>query len=81
MRCLSLELIENWIIWLIVVCAVVAVIKLLLPLITPALGGWAGLVVKILWIVLYAIIAIFVVIVCFDLLSCVIGSMPSLRGR
>ena len=67
MSCFSLPYIEQLIIWLIIACAVWAIIKLLIPLIPFALPA------QILTIVLWVVIALFVVYFIFGLLGCVGG--------
>lgn len=71
--CLSLAFLEQLIVWLIVVGAIVACIKLLVPWITGLVGGTIG---QIVMIILWAIVAIMVVYLIFGLLSCLVGSGP-----
>jgi hypothetical protein len=75
MSCLNLAFLENLIVWVIIVAAIVAVIKLLLPPLnsfTP-FGIPLG---QIVMIILYAIIAILIVYLIFSLLACLLGSGP-----
>lgn len=78
MACLSLGWVQMMIIDLIVICAFVATIKLLIPLLVtllePIMAGGAAIVGQILTIVLWAIIAIFVVYIVFGLLGCLLGA-------
>ena len=72
--CFTLGFLEQLIVWLIVIGAVVACIKLLVPWLTsltdmPILG-------QVIMIVLWAIVAIMVVYLIFGLLSCLMGSGP-----
>lgn len=79
--CFSLGWVENLIIWLIVVCAVVAIIRILIAFVIPAIGlagNIASVVVRIINIIMWAVIAVAVVILIFDLLSCVLP-LPRLR--
>jgi branched-subunit amino acid transport protein AzlD len=71
--CFSLGWIESLLIWLVVVCAVVAVIKLLLPYAFAQLGNPGALVVQVLNIVMWAVVLIFVIYIAFDLLACLVG--------
>jgi hypothetical protein len=71
--CFSLEFIKQLLIDLIVIGAIFAIIKLLLPLALSWLGGAGSIIMQVINIVLYAIICIFVVIICFDLISCLLG--------
>jgi nitric oxide reductase large subunit len=67
--CFSLGFLEQLLIWLVIVCAIVAIIRLVLPLaLTPI-----PIVAQILNIVMWAVIAIAVIYIVFDLLSCLIG--------
>ncbi len=70
MACLSLAFLENLLIWLVIIGAVFALVKLLLPLVIAPLGGPAAVIVQALQIVLWAVVAIFVIIVVFDLIAC-----------
>jgi hypothetical protein len=67
--CFSLGWLEQLLIWLIVICAIIAVVRLLLPL---AMAPFP-IVIQILNIIMYAVIAIAVVILIFDLLGCLLG--------
>jgi hypothetical protein len=73
--CFSLGWVEQLIVWLIIVCAVVAIIKLVIPF----LDGLTGMPIigRILMIVLWAIVAIAVVTIIFGLLSCLLGGSGS----
>lgn len=70
--CFSLGWIEQLCIWLIVVCAVVAIIRLLVPYLTGLIG--IPLVGQIINIVLWAVVAIMCVYIIFALLSCLLGA-------
>ena len=76
MACLSLAAIEHWLIWLVAVGAVVAVIWLLVNFIVPRvigpLGEVGALVVQVLRIIFWAVVLIFVIILVFQLLSCLV---------
>ena len=81
--CFSLAWLMNLLIWIIVVCAVVALVRLLISFVLPHLGIAGPIldfIVKALWIVLWAVICIAAVIFIFDLISCLGPSMPRL-GR
>ena len=72
--CFSAQWLEQMLIYIVVVCGIIAIIKLLIPLLvqvlTPVLGGGAVIVGQIMMIVLYVIIAIFVIYLVFGLISC-----------
>lgn len=71
MSCFSMSWAEQLCIWLIIVFAVVAVIRL----VVPTLLGWIGspLIAGIINIVLWAVVAIMAVKIIFMLLGCIVG--------
>ena len=71
--CISMELIKQLLIDLVIIGAVFAIIKLLLPLALSWLGGAGSVIVQVINIVLYAIVIIFVIVICFDLIGCLLG--------
>lgn len=71
--CFSMEWIEAILIRLVIICAVVAIIKLLVPFVLSAIGAAGGVIAAAINICLWAVIAIFVIIVCFDLIQCIGG--------
>ena len=74
--CFSLAWLEQLIVWLIVVSAVVAIIKLVIPFLDSLTG--MPIIGRILMIVLWAIVAIALVIIIFGLLSCLVGGPGTL---
>jgi len=72
MACFTLGFLQALIIQIIIIAAIIAIIKLLVPFLV-SLTGWPIL-GQILMIVLWAIVAIMVVYLIFALLSCLIGS-------
>lgn len=76
--CFSLGVIEHLLIWIVVVITVFAIIRILLSLATPpAEFAWLiGAAVQIVRIILWAAIAIAVIVVLFALLSCVVPITP-----
>ena len=68
--CFSLEWLKELVIWLIIVGAIVACIKLLVPWLTSITTPIVG---QILMIILWAIVAIVIVTIIFGLLSCLLG--------
>lgn len=70
--CFSLAWLQGLCIDLVIIFAVVAIIKLLVPLLTSMIPG-GGVVGQIITIVLWAIVAIFVIYIIFGLLSCLMG--------
>lgn len=69
--CFSLGWLEQLCVWLIIVCAVVAIIRLLVPFLTGMIG--IPIVGQIINIVLWAVVAIMCCYVIFALLSCLIS--------
>ncbi len=76
MACFSLLWLEQLLIWFLITCFVVAVIRLLVPAIMGLFGSPPGAdtVMTILWWLVGLIIAIYLVILIFDLLACLSGS-------
>ena len=72
--CFSMGWIEQLLVWLVIVCAVFAILKLLLPFIAAQLGGAGGIIISVINIVLWAFICICVIYFCFALISCLIGA-------
>lgn len=69
--CFSIQWIEQLLVWLVIVCAIVAILRLLLPWVASQIGGIIPAVIN---IVLWAVIAIFVIYFCFALIECLIGA-------
>jgi len=72
MSCLSLGFLQQLIIWVIVIAAIVAVIRLLIPYLDSLTG--VPIIGRILEIVLWVVVAIMVVYLIFGLLGCLLGS-------
>lgn len=72
MGCFSLQWLEQLFIWVIVIGAVIAIIRLLLPLVFAQFGG-GGVLAQIINIVLWAFVAIMIVYIAFALISCLLG--------
>jgi hypothetical protein len=71
MACFSLLWLEQLIVWLIVIAAIVACIRLLIPFLDSVTGF--PIIGQVLMIVLWAVVAILVVYIIFGLLSCLMG--------
>ena len=71
--CFSLSWLAQFLVWVVIVCAVVAIIQLLLPYVLSQLGAGGSIIAAALNIVLWAVIVIFVIYVAFDLMSCLGG--------
>lgn len=74
MGCFSLAWFGSVLIWLIVIGAIVALVRLLLPMALAQLGSPAGVIMGVINIILYAVIAIFVVYFAIDLIECAVGA-------
>jgi hypothetical protein len=79
--CFSLQWLGSVLVWLVVICAVVAIIQVLVPWVL-SIAGWSpsAPVLQILRIIVGAVIIIVVIWFVIDLISC-IGGFPSLRMR
>ena len=69
--CFTLGWIESLCVWLIIVAATAAIIRILVPYLTSLIG--IPIVAQIINIVLWAVVAIMAVYIIFSLLSCLIG--------
>ena len=72
--CFSLQFFEQLLIWCVIIGAIFALVRLLLPMATAQMGPPGGVILSVLNIILYAVIAIFVIYICFELISCLVGS-------
>jgi hypothetical protein len=75
--CFSAAWFVGLLIWLIVIGAVVAIVRLVLPIVLGWLGVAGGVVMQVLNIILIAFVLIVLVWFCYDLLQC--ASVPRLR--
>ena len=76
MSCFSLDWIEHLLIALVVIFVIVGIIKLLFPVILGWFGSppGGGTIVTILGYLLWGVVAIFGIIIIFDLISCFLSS-------
>ncbi len=83
--CFSLAWLEQIAIAVIVICVILALLKLLADFVLPRLPGVAqvilGFLIQAGWIIFWGAICIFAVIFIFDLISCLVSyvSIPRLR--
>lgn len=70
MSCFSLIWLQQILIWLVIVAAIVAIIRLLIPWITSITFPIVG---QALEIVLWAVLAILAIYIIFALISCLVG--------
>ena len=69
--CFSLGWLEQLLVWLVIVAAVIMILKLVVPWVASQLG--IPIIAQVLGIILWAVIIIFVIYFCFALLSCLGG--------
>lgn len=75
MPCFSFGWLEDVLIWLVIICAVVMVLRIVIPWALGALGiGIDARATMVINIILGAIILIYVIVILFDLAGCLIGS-------
>ena len=83
--CFSMQWLMQILIWAVIVIAIVAILKLIIPWVLSQLGTGGGIIMAILNILLWAIIAIFVIYLAFAVISCLMsmgGGMPLMpHGR
>jgi hypothetical protein len=73
--CFSLGWLEQVLVWLVIVAAIIMVLKLIVPWVASQLG--VPIIAQVLNIILWAVIVIFVIYFCFALMSCLGGGgMP-----
>ena len=72
MSCFSLAWLEQVLVWLIIVGAIIAILRLVVPWVLAQVG--IPIVGQVLNIILWAIICIIVIWIVFALLSCLVGS-------
>jgi hypothetical protein len=83
--CLGMAWLEQLLVWLVVICVVVALLKLLVGFVLPKLGlagEVVAFVVAAVRIIIWGMICIFAIVVIFELISCLLGSglgMPRIR--
>ena len=69
--CFSLSWLEELLVWLVIVCAIIGVVRLVVPWVASQLG--VPIVTQVLNIILWAIVMIFVIYFCFALIECLGG--------
>ncbi len=77
MHCFSIPAIQHFFIWLVVVVAAVMIILAIWNVLAPKLTGYFGeaaaLIGHIVYIVVWAIVLIFIIYFAFDLIECLVG--------
>lgn len=81
--CFSVAFLFQLLIWLVIVGAIYAIIKLVVPYVLAQLGSPGGLLAQVINIVLWAVMIVLVLYLIWDLVDCLIGagglSRPRLR--
>ena len=85
--CFSLNWLQQFLIWCVIVGAVVAILQLFIPWVlaqSGILSGAVGTILQVLKIIVWAIVVIFVIYIVFDILSCLLSSggltMPRIKN-
>ncbi len=71
MGCFTLAWLQQFLVWCVVVGAVIAIIRLVVPWVMSQVG--IPLLAQAINIILWAVVAIFVIYIIFALLSCLVG--------
>ena len=71
--CFSLGWLEDLLIWLVIVGGVVALLRLLLPWVLGLFGMAGGILMQAINILIAVIVAVFVIYIVFDIISCLAG--------
>ena len=72
--CFSLAWLQSILIWAVIIGAVIAIVRLLLPMALAQLGGAGSTLLAIINIMVWAFVAIVVIYIAFGLISCLVGS-------
>jgi hypothetical protein len=77
--CFSLEWVETLLIWIVIICAIIALLRLVLPWVFSAFGvAIPGIIIQAINIFIWAVVAILVIIFIFTLISCLLSMGGSL---
>ena len=77
MGCFTLAWLQQLLVWLVIVCAIVAIIRLLVPWITGIIG--LPIIGQVINIILWAFLAIICIYIIFGLMGCLIGMSGGLH--
>lgn len=80
--CFSLQWLQQICTWIVIVCACVAIIRLLIPIVLAeigTLGAFGTFIVGVVRILLWATVAIVCIYFVFELLSCLLGAGLSIH--
>lgn len=84
MACMSVAFFFSLMIWLVVVGAIYAIIKLVVPAVLANFGGPGTLLAQAINIILWAVLLVTVLLLIWDLVECLVGGglrLPSLPRR
>jgi hypothetical protein len=71
MGCFSWYWLESVLLWLVVLCGVVAILRLLVPFILSLVGVEATLIMRVINIIIAVIVVCALIVFVFDVLGCV----------
>ena len=78
MGCFSLAWIEQMLVWLVIIAAIIGILQIIVPWVLsklgPQLGEAVGIVSAVIRIIVWAFVIIVVIYIVFALISCLIGS-------
>lgn len=80
--CFTASWFMNLLIYLVIVGAVFAIVRLLIPYALQFFGAGGGIIAQVLNIIMYAVVAIIVIYIVFSLIQCLLGAgggLPRLR--
>ncbi len=76
--CFSLMWLVQILIWIVVICAIIAIFRLVLPIVLSWLGVAGGVVMQVLNILLIAFVIIVMLYFAYDLITCA-GAIGPMR--
>lgn len=71
--CFTLQWLGQLLVWAAIIGAVYAIVSLLLPYAFKNLGEPGTVILRVLTIIMWAVIAIFVIWICIDLIQCLLS--------
>lgn len=79
MPCFSLNWLGQLLVWCVIIGAVIAIVKILLPYVLSQFGEPGNVIIRVLTIVMWAFVAVFVIWLCVDLIQCLLGAGGGIR--
>jgi hypothetical protein len=78
MQCFSLAWIEQMLVWLVIIAAIIGILQIIVPWVLsklgPQLGEAVGIVSAVIRIIVWAFVIIVVIYIVFGLISCLLGA-------